>query len=218
MSFRVVLYAEGVGELGGGIQPAPGDPIPDEALGPAHDLVRRCLEVERRIPEAATTFVAPLRLRARQARGSDLLSRESLRQLLSWPLKQRRPDLAVVLVDADGDSGRQKLLQDYVADLLISKVVGVAIQEFEAWLLADVSAVSSTLGRTLQTTAEPESLERRKAKGILNDWVAEHSQEKDKALQLRRQIARLSDLDLIGRRCRAFGDFRRALREVQTTG
>ena len=51
MSLRVVLLAEGGGELGAiGLRPAPGDRLRDEELGAAHVLVARCLERVRGIP------------------------------------------------------------------------------------------------------------------------------------------------------------------------
>jgi len=213
---RVVLYAEGIGELGGGggLQPAPGSPLLDEMLGPAHVLVRRCLEAESRIPPKAIQFVSPLRIGARLAKGSDLLSRESLRRLLTFPLAERRPDLAVVLVDADGDLSRQKMLEGYVADVPLSHVIGVAIQEFESWLVADVAALSTALRPGFSQTPAPESLGRREAKGLLIGWVQEQSDDKAKQRELRREIAKHANLDTIAKRCGAFEDFRRALREV----
>lgn len=211
---KVVLYAEGVGETGKGLLPAPGDVLPEELLGPAHVLVRRGLQRERRIPEAATQFVAPQRVRARQPKGSDLHHRQTLRQLLSWPLASRRPDLAVVFVDADGERARQRTLEAHVEGLPIPKVLAVAVQEFEAWLLADTSALAEALQRTVQAGPSPESLDPGVAKKTLNDWMAEQAADPDQRLALRREIAERCALDEVSRCCSAFATFLRALGEA----
>ncbi len=105
---RVVLYAEGPGELVGdpafGAQPpTPGERIDEDLLGAAHVLIRRSIVSQREgVPEQAIQYVGPLRPEGHVLRGSDLLKKERLRQALNWPPNQRRPDLAVVLIDADG--------------------------------------------------------------------------------------------------------------------
>jgi hypothetical protein len=85
MSLNIVLYAEGGRELSSDqrIVLAPGDLIPDECLGAAHVLTARTIEHKARIPRAAIHFSEPLRTRSRQPRGSLLLIRSTLRQLLS---------------------------------------------------------------------------------------------------------------------------------------
>ena len=106
MPIRVVVYAEGANELYGELvlPIAPRSTLTDEELGAAHALVRRT--IESRAPAAAhgIQFEEPLRLvpSLRRPRGSDLLDRKSLRRLLTWG-PHSRPDLAVVLVDEDGD-------------------------------------------------------------------------------------------------------------------
>ncbi len=83
MSLRVVLYAEGA--LESGSPPGFGEILGDDEMGPAQVLVRRVLVDVGRAPEPAIRFVRPRRLRTGKiARGSDLLSVKSLRQLLAW--------------------------------------------------------------------------------------------------------------------------------------
>jgi hypothetical protein len=87
-----------------GLPPAPGTPLAEENLGAGHILVRRCLELARNIPAPAIRFEGPLRdRRGNVVRGAALLKRETLRQLLSWPLAHKRPDLVIILVDCDED-------------------------------------------------------------------------------------------------------------------
>src|SRR5690348_4793988 len=102
---RVVVYAEGPGGGFRGLPPEPGRPLTSEWLGAAHVFVRRCLETEG-IPSGAIRFDSPLRTRGRIARGGDLEHAPTLRRLLTWIDAALRPDLAVVLTDADGDAGR----------------------------------------------------------------------------------------------------------------
>ncbi len=103
---RVVLYAEGSGEAAGTttLPPLPGAPLNEAEIGAGHVLLRRCLERERKIPAAAIQFLGPLRFRGAVARGSTLRTKQALRQLLTWPSASRRPDLAVVLVDAENEN------------------------------------------------------------------------------------------------------------------
>ena len=143
MTIRVVVYGEGRRELSGlgldapGIvRPAPTDLLLEEELGPAHILVRRVLERERRIPANAVQFEEPLRLRHRMARGSDLLEHKKLKRLLTWLDVSRQPDLAVILIDSDDDGWktRRERVSTAVRKLPIpvKVAVGVAVHEFEA--------------------------------------------------------------------------------------
>lgn len=204
---RVVLYAEGAGEVSfSSLERSPGTSLLEEELGAAHLLIRRALEQGRGIPEAAVSFEEPLRLRrgGRIARGSDLLSSQRLRELLTWPAHP--PDLAVVLVDADGFLDRLQVLQRAVVDRSVPHAIGVAVQEFEAWLISDHGAVKKALGASPSGPAEIETLPPGRAKETLTRWTAEagkSQQERD----VRLTIARICDLTHVARRCAAFAAF-----------
>src|SRR5947209_6964249 len=112
-AIRVVLYAEGSGETRGelALPLRPADTLVEEMLGPAHLLARRALSAAKSVPENAIRFEQPLRTRrGRIARGSMLHDAQTLRELMTWGAPQRRPDLALVLVDCDGDPGRKTRL------------------------------------------------------------------------------------------------------------
>ena len=212
MSLRVVLYAEGGNETAGeiGIPPAAGTPLLEDNLGSGHILVRRCLDLTRNIPAAAIRFEGPLRdRRANVARGTALLHKETLRQLLTWPVARMRPDLVVVLVDCDEDKGRKTRLEELVADLVVSKVIAVAVQEFEAWLIADHAAVCQAFGTTLPPPRDPERMDRREAKALLESWMVHRPESTERAMRM--TLANLCDLDVVRQRCAAFDDFLRAL-------
>jgi hypothetical protein len=211
--FRVVVYAEGAGELAGAksLQPAPGSQLTEEELGSAHLLVRRCLEKSRGLTADTVRFEEPLRTpRGRLARGSILHSRDTLRPLLFWAGPIKEPDLAIILVDADGDEDRQRLLDNAIEGVFVEAVVAVAIQEFEAWLVADPGALKTVLRQTLSTPKPPEKLPRRQAKELLQQWCEQHARSRD-AAELRRDLARQCDLDTLAQRCTSFAAFLRKL-------
>jgi hypothetical protein len=213
--FRVVVYAEGAGELSGWErirQRAPGTPLQESELGAAHLLVRRCLERARGLAPESIQFEEPLRTpRGRLARGSMLHSQDTLQQLLTWPDEERMPHLAVVLIDADGKAEeRQAGLDEALAGLTVEAVASVAIQEFEAWLIADGEAVKSVLRKPLSPPKPPERLGRCEAKDLLQQWSAEHASKQEPA-ELRRQLAEQCALETVASVCPAFAEFLRRL-------
>jgi hypothetical protein len=212
--FRVVVYAEGAGELAGrdtSRQRAPGAPLTEVELGAAHLLVRRCLEHSRGLPREVIRFEEPLRSRGKLARGSMLHSHDTLQQLLTWPDEERMPHLAMVLVDADGKAEeRQAGLDAALQGLTVEAVASVAIQEFEAWLIADSEAVKSVLRKPLSPPKPPERLGRREAKELLQQWSEQHASKQEPA-ELRRQLAEQCALDTVARVCPAFAEFLRRL-------
>jgi hypothetical protein len=200
MTLAVVAYFEGAGETAGELTmpPPPGAALGEEWLGAGHVLLRRSIAYVSRVPEAAVEFRAPLRTSSgRLPRGSDFLHRRTLRQMLTWVRPTDRPDLVVVFVDADGTHDRKRTIEQHLEGLSTSAVViGIPVQEFEAWLLADQAASGVHEPRAI------ESLNRREAKELLGDGD-------------RKPMAMGCDLDLVARRCPAFdgflGDLRRAL-------
>lgn len=212
MSLRVVLMAEGGAETTGEmtLPPAPGTPLTEKLLGPAHILIRRCLVRVREVETSEIAFEQPNRTRGgRLARGSDLLHRTRLRQLLSWARPGTRPDVALVLVDADGRTDRRTLLGAHTEGLLSQPVVGVAIQEFEAWLVADIELVVKKLpGATVPSS--PEEASPGVVKGTLVEATSGLSREAQR--NLRCELAADCDLETVEKRCRAFKQLLRDLR------
>ncbi|HYD41838.1 MAG TPA: DUF4276 family protein [Anaeromyxobacter sp.] len=156
------------------------------------------------------TFIEPLRTgTGLVARGSQLRHRQIVRQLLAgWAPGQKKPDVFVILVDADGEAGREKALRESTADL-VACAIGVAVQEFEAWLVSDHAAVQGSLGIEFPATPEPEAMRPREAKRLLDDAIARSGKA---AAEVRNTIAGLLNLTAVANRCRAFKAFRESLR------
>jgi hypothetical protein len=211
---RVVVYAEGPGELAGpekGRQRAPGTALLENELGAAHFLVRRCLGHVCSLDAESVHFEEPLRHQGRLAYGSVLHGRNTLRRLLSWADERKRPDLALVLVDADGKDDRQEELDAAIEGVPVRAVVAVAIQEFEAWLIADGEALEVLFRKPLMLPGKsPERLGRRKAKELLQQWSDEHASRQPPD-ELRRELARTCNLGTLAHRCPAFSKFLRKL-------
>ncbi|MEJ7729463.1 MAG: hypothetical protein WKG00_09620 [Polyangiaceae bacterium] len=147
-------------------------------------------------------------------------SRETLRALLTWPplvtaspgvsTAPRRPELVVVLVDADEEPQRLQMLESWVEDLPVDKVIGVPVQEFEAWLLADDAACNSVFGATLDPLPELEAMPRRAAKEALDERSRDCCPDKPERI-VRQSLASVLDLDVAARRCGSLRTFRARL-------
>jgi hypothetical protein len=173
-------------------------------------LVRRCLHGI--LDELR--FDAPLRSRGAVARGSSLHDSTTLRRLLTWALPEMTPDLAIVLVDEDGQPNRRTVLRQHVDGRRLAHppvAIGTAAPEFEAWLIADHTAVRNVLGIRFDTP--PEELAPRQAKTLLNGWISEsHRNADDFAARL--ELAAKCDLDNVASRSRSFRAFRDELRAL----
>jgi hypothetical protein len=211
-SRRVVLYAEGRGETG----PAYfGDGCLSEGqLGPAHHLLRRMIVELESIPAAAVQFHKPLRTgRGRIPEGSDFDLPRVLEQLLTWPRRELTPDLVVLMRDDDGKNRRKWLTTtcDKLSPVAVRPVLAVAIQEFEAWLIADINAVNTVLSSKHTTTSSPESMQCGQAKQQLMQWLRNA---KGNEGELRSRIAQTLSIDEVRKRCNAFSQFSDDLRQA----
>ena len=211
-TIRVVLYAEGPGETGGRERqlPPPGQLLTEDVLGPGHILLRRCLLEGDSADTVEVLFEAPLKHRGRTATGSMLHHKRTLRQLLTWLNPCNRPDLAIVLVDQDGESSRKKILESHIADLPSMPVIGIAIQEFESWLIADYCCVGGILEITLDKPTAPEKMKPRRAKELLSEWISRSDSNLEQN-EIRRRIAGLCNLTSVARECPAFRTFQTTL-------
>ncbi|MBI5361924.1 MAG: DUF4276 family protein [Planctomycetes bacterium] len=207
---RFVLYAEGAGELGStpGHPLAPGRVLPAELEGPAHVLVRRCCRELLDVAEHALRFEAPLRHAAREVRGGDLRNSKVLRRVLHWADPSMRPDVAIVLVDQDGEEDRRSRLATWIGDPLPTTpvVLGVAVEEFEAWLITDHAAVNLVLELREDPWVKTESMRPGHAKERLGRLV-QASRRGASAPELRLELAKQLDLQRARAASRSFDRF-----------
>lgn len=142
-----------------------------------------------------------------------------LKRVTAWPKPVLKPNLVIVLVDADGDKQRRNRLHGSVRTLGVPTVLGVAVQEFEAWLVADVDRVEQLLGREppldRSLLSSSESLEPRGSKRALQQWIARSDLADEEERVTRRRIAEALDLEVLRSSCRAFGQFASELSRVR---
>jgi len=212
MTVHVALYCEGgrEGVITLGWSPAPGELLLEDHLGAAHVLTRRCIHEASQAPEAAVQFMAPLLAGGRLPKGSDLLRCKTLRQLTRGPWPEPRPDVVVILVDADGSARRAIDLRECLDREPASAqpvAVGVAIQEFEAWLLADTRAAGDALREEIPTN-DLEHLAPRVAKDSWSSLVVRRFPAIAERRAAAGTVARTCDLRVVAARCPAFGVFR----------
>ena len=153
---RVVLLAEGGGELRGGSPnlPLPGTLLKQEHWGAGHVLARRCVSRVGGMPDEAVSLIAPLAL-VRRMRGSSVHDVQNVRRAMVSPDPANAPSLFVLLVDENGEKGRYRRLVEGTQGLLTPRVIGVARREFEAWLIADHGAAATALGSPLSDDWRP---------------------------------------------------------------
>ncbi|MEQ8277935.1 MAG: DUF4276 family protein [Deltaproteobacteria bacterium] len=209
---HIALYAEGARELmgAGGWPTAPGDVLQADELGAAHRLLARIVAAQTNLPDGAIRFLSPIRdRRGRQLRGSllhggDHLRRALLAHELVGKTNDGRPsaDAFVVLVDADGDASRHTSIVEGLAGVVVPKVVGVAVQEFETWLIADLPALNDVLGTQVDDPGPRESLPPGGAKAFLLDRL-QGQREQDVRLTLAERV----DIEVVRQVCPSFDRF-----------
>jgi hypothetical protein len=118
------------------------------------------------------------------------------------------PELVIVLVDADEDKSRKRTLDAHLEGIAGARVIAVAVQEFEAWLLADQRALNTLLGSAVGKPSAVEEMARREAKELLAALLSKHPD----ASGARRTLALTCDLSVVARECTAFDAFLRELR------
>jgi hypothetical protein len=120
----------------------------------------------------------------------------------------------VVVVDADGDNQKASRLRQTAESISGQPtIIAVAVQEFQAWLLADDAALASALGTSVQPIVSPEALAPRAAKQQLMTLLAARGTE---GRLLRRELARTLQLEQLRNRCPSFNDFLQDLRAART--
>jgi hypothetical protein len=232
---RIGLIAEGPTELGSSvpyIKPEDGGKlIPKENEGALHTLIRRELK-EAGLPDCNFVHRHPSTKEIRKGKvacGFGVLEKLSyLSQIVStW--KPEEVDLIIILADADDKvSERQKNLEkalqeiqenhlDASGNIITDQSIGgLAIKDFEAWLLADFQTVSTILSIKIPELSNLEESDQ--TKDILEKAIAESnylSEENNRQLKIRWHLARQIDLAILRKSCpQGYGLFSQSLKEL----
>jgi hypothetical protein len=181
-------------------------------LGPAHIIVQRILTEGAQIPAPAINFVEPLRTKTgARAQGSQLLKPSILDEILAgWLLA---PPLIVLLVDSDEQptAERAAILEAALARNSLSGAVGVAVKEFESWLLADARTIGEVIGKVDHDYQIPEALACGEAKQTLQKWIKDIAHPARQLIDIRKELANSMDLNVVSNRCPSFKSFRQAV-------
>ncbi|MEM9806767.1 MAG: DUF4276 family protein [Cyanobacteria bacterium P01_D01_bin.56] len=216
----MVVHAEGPGDLGKtNWELSPGDSLQPEDLGPAHIIVQRILSEGIQIPAPAIDFVEPLRTKTgARPKGSQLLKPRILDEILiSWRLSQ---PLIILLVDSDDQQPdeRTAILKNALTRNSLVGAVGVAVKEFEAWLIADANALGQVIGKVDNACQLPEKLACQEAKQNLQKWTQDIAYSSRTSIDIRRELASAMNLDTVANLCPSFKAFRQELLALDDRG
>lgn len=210
----MVVHAEGPGDLGiSEWDLSPTDSLQPDDLGPAHIIVQRILTEGAQIPPPAIDFVEPLRTKTgARAQGSQLLKPSILDEILAgWLLAP--PPLVVLLVDSDDQSPAERaaILEAALVRNSLVGAVGVAVKEFESWLIADAKAIGEVIGKVDHDYQAPESLACDEAKQTLQKWIKDIAHPTRRLIDIRRELATAMNFKVVSDRCPSFKSFQQAL-------
>jgi hypothetical protein len=123
----------------------------------------------------------------------------------------------VVLVDRDGDAARKNTLEANTEGLTVQRLIGVATEEFESWLIGDLRVLADVLGADLASPPPPESMAPGEAKQFLRTCIRNRAAAPSER-QVRREVASRCDLEQLERNLRSFESFVRDLRRARLRG
>jgi hypothetical protein len=221
---KIGLIAEGKTELGASspfILPQDGGKVvPREKEGALHTLIRRELkntglsncEFVHRHPTLNERKNSQLR------GGHSILDTEYLKQVvIAW--RPEEVDLIVIVADADAILEKRqhkleialKTIRDYHLDqdekpISDRSVGGLAIRDFEAWLLADSETVSRILGEKIEQITDLEKFTN--SKDTLENAINQSSYINKPLLQTKWDLAFEIDLAILKSSCpKGYGAF-----------
>ena len=190
---NVLLVAEGKHERG--------DPF-HKIVGALEELVKRLLVLQD--PARSINIeVAPAndkKVRVHPGKGSGLEKRA-----LAWMKHagKKRCDALILLIDQDGDKTRASQLSKAQADQRVNAIpraLGVAVKSFDAWMLADETALSNVLGCPINTQKAPETIADPKRQC---ETLRDQSPASIDLTDMYRDIAQSTDIDKLKKRCPA---------------
>jgi hypothetical protein len=219
---RIGLIAEGEAELGSSVpylKPEEGGKIIDrEQEGALHTLIRRKLKSSG-LPDCDFVHRHPsIREMGKKTfrTGHSILEPKYLSQLvIAW--KPTEVDLILIVADADNilaerqkavakalNTIRENHLDEDDRSIQDRSAGGLAIKNFETWLLADIQTVSRTLGVEIDRIENLEELD--ETKNVLENAIARsiylsEDSSNQRPLKIRWNLAHQIDLETIEASC-----------------
>lgn len=188
---KVLIVSEGIHELGGGSS----DP------GERHDHAGALQALVQRLLPGDHEFISRP-FNARDIQTIPGKGRALFKRMLLWLKHAERNgfDGAVILIDEDGDVRRHadvEAAQEQVR-FRVARACGLAIREFDAWIVADEQALSAALGCTVPCQPSPEGI--RDPKRTFADLHAA-SPCRDRPREVYAAVLAQANLDLLAKRC-----------------
>lgn len=198
---RVLIVSEGRSEHLSATDTRP--PAHDEIAGALRNLVCR-LGQRTEDWQIDEDRVASRNVRAHHGKGKGYEKR-----CIRWMLEaqKRGYDVIVLLMDRDRDESRIAEVDAAQASSLASirRAFGVAVESFDAWMLADQVALSKVFERTVQRQPDPEVMTNPKEAFRLLFQTAQHD---GSVSEHYAKICAVADLETLKERCpRGFAPF-----------
>lgn len=141
-----------------------------------------------------------------------------LKRAVGWlkEAKKQKFDVLVLVIDEDGDQTRIAQFNEAQVNeqVALPRAFGVAVRMFDAWMLADETAVSSATGRTVPCQPNPEGV--RVPKTVCREFLEAGTESRTQS-EMYVVIAESARLDVLERRCPiGFAPFADRIRALPT--
>ena len=123
-------------------------------------------------------------------------------------------EAVILLIDRDGDKIREAAIDTaQTSDFVnIRRALGVAVETYDAWFLADHAKLAELLGIRIDMISQPEKQD--DPKSLLRDYKNQSTYEGTQR-QLYFDLAEVLDLELLRQRCPGgFGEFSKRVAEL----
>ena len=158
--------------------------------------------VSRLLQDASKWQIEEDRVSSPNVRSHHGKGRGYAKRCIRWLLEAERRgfDAVVMLVDRDGLEARQAEVNEAQETALttIRRALGVAVESFDAWMLADHVALTKVLGFTVQRQSDPEK--QSDAKGMCRDLFAQAATSETHSKRYA-AISAIANLDELLARC-----------------
>ncbi len=133
-----------------------------------------------------------------------------------WLLEAQKRgfDALVLLIDEDGDRKRVDQMDraQNCTRWQFQRALGVAVRTFDAWMLADETALASVLANPVDRQRDPETI--RDPKQVCTDLL-ETSQNRIGQAEMYAKVAQEANIEVIEKRCpQGFAPFARRVRAI----